>query len=66
MKSAAFIVLCLALVAYAKPRVSPKITVANGKIIGGHDAEPRKFILWSLAHSGVLWISGALFLRCPF
>merc|ERR1711994_955153 len=43
MKSAAFIVLCLALVAYAKPRVSPKITVANGKIIGGHDAEPHAY-----------------------
>ena len=39
---AAFIILSLALVAHAKPRVLPQVKFVDGKIIGGHDAEPRK------------------------
>ena len=33
----------LALMASAKPRHVPKVGFANGRIIGGHDAEPRKY-----------------------
>ena len=35
----------LALMASAKPRHVPKVGFANGRIIGGHDAEPRKYPL---------------------
>ena len=33
----------LALMASAKPRHVPKVGFANGRIIGGHEAEPRKY-----------------------
>ena len=37
----------LALMASAKPRHVPKVGFANGRIIGGHDAEPRKYPLFT-------------------
>ena len=33
----------MALMAYAKPRHVPKFGLANGRIIGGHEAEPRMY-----------------------
>ena len=40
------VVASLALMASAKPRHVPKVGFANGRIIGGHDAEPRKYPLF--------------------
>ena len=33
----------MALMASAKPRQVPKFGLANGRIIGGHEAEPRMY-----------------------
>ena len=41
----------MALMASAKPRNVPKFSLANGRIIGGHEAEPRMYraaIYWQL------------------
>ena len=39
----AFLVLCLVAVAVAKPKGLPKVGFNQNRIIGGHEAEPRKF-----------------------
>ena len=38
----AFLVLCLAALAVAKPKGLPKVGFRQDKIIGGHEAEPRE------------------------
>ncbi len=39
------ILLAVVTVAYAKPKPMPRVGINNGKIIGGHEAEPRKYCL---------------------
>ena len=39
------IVICLAAVAFAKPKGLPKVGFNQNRIIGGHEAEPRKSLL---------------------
>ena len=42
------VLVCLSVIlafAAAKPRHLPKVVLSEGKIIGGHDAEPRNYFL---------------------
>ena len=54
----------MALMASAKPQHVPKFGLANGRIIGGHEAEPRMYTAAFYLQSIFILTKGQLISKC--